>query len=110
MSSGAYFPSPRLGRLSSKEEWRPKDRRRTDGGGPRARTVVKQLIEPTLAPIFLADSYGYRRGKSTLDAIGCTQQRCWNRLRHARLLLEKIRGENRTLFVACQLGDGGKLA
>jgi group II intron reverse transcriptase/maturase len=39
--------------------------------------VVKQLIEPDLDPIFLADSYGYRSGKSALDAIGVTRERCW---------------------------------
>jgi RNA-directed DNA polymerase len=29
-----------------------------------AQMVVKQLIEPELDPIFLADSYGYRPRKS----------------------------------------------
>jgi group II intron reverse transcriptase/maturase len=42
-----------------------------------AQTVVKQLIEPALDAIFLADSYGYRPGKSALDAVGITRQRCW---------------------------------
>ena len=42
-----------------------------------AQTVVKQVIEPILDPIFLADSYGYRPNKSALDAIGVTRQRCW---------------------------------
>ena len=42
-----------------------------------AQMVVKQLIEPDLDPIFLADSYGYRPGKSALDAIGVTRERCW---------------------------------
>jgi RNA-directed DNA polymerase len=39
--------------------------------------VVKRMIEPELEPIFLRDSYGYRPGKSALDAIGVTRQRCW---------------------------------
>jgi hypothetical protein len=39
--------------------------------------VVKQLIEPDLDPIFLADSYGYRPRKSAHDAIGVTRKRCW---------------------------------
>ena len=39
--------------------------------------VVKQLIEPDLDPIFLPDSYGYRPGKSALDAIGVTRERSW---------------------------------
>jgi retron-type reverse transcriptase len=42
-----------------------------------AQKVVKQLIEPDLDPIFLADSYGYRPRKSALDAIGVTRKRCW---------------------------------
>ena len=42
-----------------------------------AQTVVKQLIEPELDAVFLADSYGYRPGKSTLDAVGVTRERCW---------------------------------
>ena len=39
--------------------------------------VVKQAIEPELESIFLPDSYGYRPGKSALDAVGVTRQRCW---------------------------------
>jgi RNA-directed DNA polymerase len=42
-----------------------------------AQMVVKQLIEPDLDPVFLPDSYGYRPGKSALDAIGVTRKRCW---------------------------------
>jgi RNA-directed DNA polymerase len=42
-----------------------------------AQMVVKQAIEPNLDSIFLADSYGYRPGKSALDAIGVTRKRCW---------------------------------
>jgi retron-type reverse transcriptase len=42
-----------------------------------AQMVVKQVIEPILDPISLADSYGYRPNKSALDAVGATRQRCW---------------------------------
>ena len=42
-----------------------------------AQTVVKQMIEPDLDKIFLADSYGYRPDKSALDAVGVTRERCW---------------------------------
>ena len=42
-----------------------------------AQMVVKQMIEPNLDAIFLADSYGYRPGKSALDAVGVTRKRCW---------------------------------
>ena len=49
-------------------------------GGPTvadrvAQMVVKQLIEPDLDPIFLADSYGYRPIKSAIVAIGVTRKR-----------------------------------
>ena len=77
MSSGSYFPPPVRAVSIPKKS-----------GGERilgvptvadrvAQMVVKQLIEPDLDPIFLADSYGYRRKKSALDAIGVTRQRCW---------------------------------
>ena len=42
-----------------------------------AQMVVKQVIEPTLDSVFLADSYGYRPRKSALDAVGVTRERCW---------------------------------
>ena len=77
MSSGSYFPPPVRAVSIPKKS-----------GGQRilgvptvadrvAQMVVKQLIEPDLEPIFLADSYGYRPRKSALDAVGVTRQRCW---------------------------------
>ena len=33
-----------------------------------AQTAVKMWLEPQLAPIFCEDSYGYRPGKSALEA------------------------------------------
>jgi RNA-directed DNA polymerase len=78
MSSGSYFPPPVRAVTIPKKS----------GGGERilgvptvgdriAQMVVKQLIEPDLDPVFLPDSYGYRPGKSALDAIGVTRKRCW---------------------------------
>jgi RNA-directed DNA polymerase len=77
MSSGTYFPPPVHAVSIPKKS-----------GGERilgvptvsdriAQMVVKQLIEPDLDPVFLPDSYGYRPGKSALDAIGVTRKRCW---------------------------------
>src|SRR5258708_21750500 len=77
MSSGSYFPPPVRAVSISKKS-----------GGERilgvptvadrvAQMVVKQLIEPDLDPMFLADSYGYRPRKSALEAVGVTRQRCW---------------------------------
>src|SRR5665811_664003 len=36
-----------------------------------------RVVERVLEPIFMPDSYGYRPGKSALDAIGVTRKRCW---------------------------------
>jgi group II intron reverse transcriptase/maturase len=77
MSSGSYFPPP-VRALSIPKKT----------GGERilgvptvtdrvAQMVVKQVIEPNLDPVFLADSYAYRPLKSALDAVGVTRERCW---------------------------------
>ncbi|WP_376742646.1 reverse transcriptase domain-containing protein [Ensifer canadensis] len=53
-----------------------------------AQMVVKRFLEPLLEPQFHKDSYGYRPGKSALDAVGMARQRCW---RHAWVLDLDIR-------------------
>jgi hypothetical protein len=35
------------------------------------------ILEPEVDPMFHADSYGYRPGKSALDAVEMCKQRCW---------------------------------
>jgi len=42
-----------------------------------AQTVVRAYLEPDVEPIFHPDSYGYRPGRSVLDAVGTCRQRCW---------------------------------
>ena len=42
-----------------------------------AQMVVKRYLEPLVEPHFHDDSYGYRPGKSALDAVGVARQRCW---------------------------------
>src|SRR5437879_11093780 len=41
-----------------------------------AQQVVKSKLEPAIDPLFHPDSYGYRPGKSALDAVGQARQRC----------------------------------
>lgn len=46
-----------------------------------AQTVVAEKLEKRVEPIFHPDSYGYRPGRSALDAVGQCRRRCWNRAR-----------------------------
>jgi RNA-directed DNA polymerase len=77
MSSGGYMPPPVL----SVEIPKPEGGVRTLGiptiADRVAQMVVKRALEPELERHFHADSYGYRPGKSALDAIAITRQRCW---------------------------------
>ena len=79
MSSGSYFPPP----VRAVEIPKP------HGGGTRilgvptvgdrvAQTVVARRLEGKVEPIFHPDSYGYRPGRSALDAVGTCRRRCWN--------------------------------
>ena len=78
MSSGSYFPPPVRAVVI------PKDK-----GGQRvlgvptvtdrvAQMVVKIYLEPKVEPIFHSDSYGYRPGKSAIEAVGRARERCWS--------------------------------
>jgi len=42
-----------------------------------AQTVVKMYLEPEVEPVFHPDSYGYRPGRSALDAVEVCRKRCW---------------------------------
>ena len=78
MSSGSYFPPP----VRAVEIPKP------HGGGSRmlgvptiadrvAQTVVAEELKSRVEAIFHEDSYGYRPGRSALDAVGVCRQRCW---------------------------------
>ena len=42
-----------------------------------AQEVARRYLEPILEPVFHIDSYGYRPGKSAIDAARTARQRCW---------------------------------
>ena len=78
MSSGSYMPPP----------VRAVEIPKQGGQGVRtlgvptvadrvAQTVAKLYLEPLVEPIFHADSYGYRPGRSAHDALARCRERCW---------------------------------
>ena len=77
MSSGTYFPPP----VRAVEIPKSDGRKRVLGiptvSDRVAQAVVKDHLEPIVEPKFHEDSYGYRPGKSALDAVGVARQRCW---------------------------------
>jgi retron-type reverse transcriptase len=42
-----------------------------------AQEIARRFLEPYLEPVFRADSYGYRPGRSALDAVRTARERCW---------------------------------
>ena len=80
LSSGTYFPPP----VRAVEVPKP------HGGGTRilgvpsvgdrvAQTVVAGVIEAGAEPVFHPGSYGYRPGRSALDAVAVCRRRCWEK-------------------------------
>ena len=101
MSSGSYFPPP------VKAVEIPK----AHGAGTRilgvptvadrvAQTVVAARLEKEVEPKFHDDSYGYRPGRSALDAVGRCRERCWKhdwggRSGHPEILRQRSVGFHR---------------
>src|SRR5262249_1923231 len=44
-----------------------------------AQTVAVLALEPAVERVFHEDSYGYRPGRSPLDAVGVCKRRCWEK-------------------------------
>ncbi|MCX4598883.1 group II intron reverse transcriptase/maturase [Streptomyces sp. NBC_01549] len=79
LSSGSYFPPP----VRMVEIPKP-------GGSGKVRvlgvptvadriaqTAAAMVLEPEVEPMFHPDSYGYRPGRSALDAVAACRERCW---------------------------------
>src|SRR4051794_35550437 len=78
MSSGCYIPPP----VRMVEIDKPGGRGVRILGVPTvadrvAQTVAAMYLEPDVEKIFHPDSYGYRPGRSALDAVGACRKRCW---------------------------------
>ena len=78
MSSGSYIPPP----------VRAVEIPKRSGQGSRllgvptvadrvAQMVVRLYLEPEVEPHFHQDSYGFRPGRSALEAVGVCRERCW---------------------------------
>jgi RNA-directed DNA polymerase len=77
MSSGSYFPPPVRRVEIPKGDGRTRSLGIPTVADRVAQMVVKQCLEPLLEPHFHEDSYGYRPGKSAIEAVGVACQRCW---------------------------------
>ena len=80
MSSGTYFPPP----VRAVEIPKPHGNGTRTLGVPTvadriAQTVVARHLEQRVEPLFHQDSYGFRPGRSQLDAVAVCRQRCWKK-------------------------------
>jgi RNA-directed DNA polymerase len=78
MSSGTYMPpAVRVVQIPKRDEHGVITLGVPTVADSVAQTVVKLYLEPGVEPLFYPDSYGYRPGRSALDAVGVRRERCW---------------------------------
>lgn len=77
MSSGSYLPPAVKAAEIPKADGKKRKLGIPTVSDRVAQMVVKLYLEPLVEPHFHEDSYGYRPGKSGLDAVGVARTRCW---------------------------------
>lgn len=78
MASGSYFPPPVKAVPIPKKNGGTRTLGIPTVADRIAQTAVKMVLEPMLEPVFDRDSFGYRPGRSALDAIELVRRRCWD--------------------------------